>query len=60
MDELAEKGSAAHWKYKEDNQADQLAPLDPWLAQIRTILEQKPQLVKEALAPAESSSGFKA
>ena len=37
MDEIAEKGYAAHWKYKEaDNSADSI---DSWLKQIRDALE---------------------
>lgn len=37
MDEVAEKGFAAHWKYKESNDASN--KLDIWLAQVREILE---------------------
>lgn len=37
MDEVAEKGFAAHWKYKENSQANN--KLDMWLAQVREILE---------------------
>jgi GTP pyrophosphokinase len=38
MDEIAEKGYAAHWKYKE-NKNDE-SKLDAWLGQIRELLEQ--------------------
>ncbi len=40
MDDVAEKGSAAHWKYKEDDDGGQFNRLDTWLVQIRNILEQ--------------------
>ncbi|MEO0405051.1 MAG: RelA/SpoT family protein, partial [Bacteroidota bacterium] len=37
MDEVAEKGYAAHWKYKGGSNAD--SNLDNWLNQIREVLE---------------------
>lgn len=37
MDEIAERGYAAHWKYKENNQAE--SGLDIWLNQIREVLD---------------------
>ena len=37
MDDIAEKGIAAHWKYKEDGTKDEF--LSEWIAQIREILE---------------------
>jgi guanosine-3',5'-bis(diphosphate) 3'-pyrophosphohydrolase len=41
MDAIAEKGYAAHWKYKESNNAKQVQgnSLDNWLMQIREVLE---------------------
>lgn len=40
MDAIAEKGYAAHWKYKEDNNArNTVNNLDNWLSQVREILE---------------------
>lgn len=39
MDEIAEKGFAAHWKYKGDN-AESNNELDKWLAGIKEMLEQ--------------------
>ncbi|NPA37339.1 MAG: bifunctional (p)ppGpp synthetase/guanosine-3',5'-bis(diphosphate) 3'-pyrophosphohydrolase [Chlorobi bacterium] len=37
MDEIAEKGFAAHWKYKENR--DKESELDNWLKKIRELLE---------------------
>ncbi len=37
MDEIAEKGYAAHWKYKEDSSGTN--KLDLWIAKIRDMLE---------------------
>jgi GTP pyrophosphokinase len=45
MDELAEKGYAAHWKYKDGSNEGQL---DEWLRKIRDILE----------SPAENAMEF--
>jgi len=39
MDEIAEKGLAAHWKYKGDN-AEASNEVDKWLAGIKEMLEQ--------------------
>jgi GTP pyrophosphokinase len=42
MDELAEKGYAAHWKYKNDKDGiinDAHTAIDGWLARIKDILE---------------------
>lgn len=37
MDEIAERGFAAHWKYKQDT--DQESEIDKWIKQIRELLE---------------------
>jgi GTP pyrophosphokinase len=42
MDEIAEKGYAAHWKYK-DNNSKQDVGLEEWLARVREILENTDQ-----------------
>lgn len=42
MDEIAEKGYAAHWKYK-DNNAKNEAGLEEWLGRVREILENSEQ-----------------
>jgi GTP diphosphokinase / guanosine-3',5'-bis(diphosphate) 3'-diphosphatase len=39
MDEVAEKGLAAHWKYKSSNEKDSI--LDSWVDKIRGILENR-------------------
>jgi GTP diphosphokinase / guanosine-3',5'-bis(diphosphate) 3'-diphosphatase len=39
MDEIAEKGYAAHWKYK-DNATTAESNLEKWLARVRELLEQ--------------------
>jgi guanosine-3',5'-bis(diphosphate) 3'-pyrophosphohydrolase len=39
MDEIAEKGYAAHWKYK-DNATTAESNLEKWLARVRDLLEQ--------------------
>jgi GTP diphosphokinase / guanosine-3',5'-bis(diphosphate) 3'-diphosphatase len=39
MDEIAEKGYAAHWKYK-DNASTAESNLEKWLAKVRELLEQ--------------------
>lgn len=39
MNEIAEHGHAAHWKYKDNNQANQSNQEDTWLGNIRTALE---------------------
>jgi len=41
MDEMAEKGSAAHWRYKEPRNVNHIPGLDTWLNQIRSALEQE-------------------
>lgn len=39
MDEIAEKGYAAHWKYKE-NKSREDAGLEMWISKVREMLEQ--------------------
>lgn len=46
MDELAEKGYAAHWKYKESGNESQL---DDWIRKIREILESPEENAMEFL-----------
>lgn len=39
MDEVAEQGFAAHWKYKEGEERDEDAELNNWLSTIKEILD---------------------
>ncbi|MEY2923476.1 MAG: hypothetical protein RLZZ337_16, partial [Bacteroidota bacterium] len=41
MDQIAEKGYAAHWKYKEKSKENDISSLDKWLKQIREALEEQ-------------------
>lgn len=41
MDEIAEKGNAAHWKYKKDSNMEYLLSPDMWLRQVGALLEKK-------------------
>lgn len=47
MDEIAEKGYAAHWKYKES--ASKESGLDQWLTHVREILESSEESAIEFL-----------
>ena len=38
MDDIAEKGYAAHWKYKDESSSSE-ARLDAWIGQVRNLLE---------------------
>lgn len=38
MEEIAERGFAAHWKYKDNNEKDADTELDKWIKQIREAL----------------------
>ncbi len=38
MDEISEKGYAAHWKYKENSEANKKSGLDNWIDKVREIL----------------------
>src|SRR6187399_1593246 len=46
MDEIAEKGYAAHWKYKDNNSSHE-SNLEKWLIRIRELLERQDQTALE-------------
>jgi len=39
MDEIAEKGYAAHWKYKDNASGNRESGLDQWIGRVREMLE---------------------
>ncbi len=41
MDEIAEKGYAAHWKYKDQSSASHESNLEKWLIRVRELLERQ-------------------
>jgi GTP pyrophosphokinase len=41
MDEIAEKGYAAHWKYKDQSVAGHESNLEKWLIRVRELLERQ-------------------
>ena len=52
MDEIAEKGFAAHWKYKEEGdgeKGEQISGLDGWLEKVKEFLENKDSSASEFL-----------
>lgn len=40
MDDIAEKGYAAHWKYKEQGKDPQQSGLEKWITRVRELIEQ--------------------
>jgi GTP pyrophosphokinase len=40
MDDIAEKGYAAHWKYKEQGKDSQQSGLEKWITRVRELIEQ--------------------
>lgn len=41
MDDIAEKGYAAHWKYKDNSVASHESNLEKWLVKVRELLERQ-------------------
>ena len=40
MDDIAEKGYAAHWKYKDNESSSNSSGLEQWISKVRDMLEQ--------------------
>ncbi|MEQ8475799.1 bifunctional (p)ppGpp synthetase/guanosine-3',5'-bis(diphosphate) 3'-pyrophosphohydrolase [Fulvivirga sp.] len=40
MDDIAEKGYAAHWKYKDNESSNSSSGLEQWISKVRDMLEQ--------------------
>jgi guanosine-3',5'-bis(diphosphate) 3'-pyrophosphohydrolase len=55
MDEMAEKGYAAHWKYKKASNMQHIHGLDTWLSQLRTALEEKSHCSNELVDTIDTS-----
>jgi GTP diphosphokinase / guanosine-3',5'-bis(diphosphate) 3'-diphosphatase len=49
MNDMAEKGNAAHWKYKKDIHMEYILGPDIWLRQVRTLLNKKLQNSDEVI-----------
>lgn len=49
MDEIAEKGYAAHWKYKKASNIECIPGVDTWLRTLRTTLEKNTQGSDESI-----------
>ena len=47
MDDIAEKGFAAHWKYKENSKSD--SKLEKWISNVREFLDQNDSNALELL-----------
>lgn len=55
MNDYAEKGLAAHWRYKEGNQSVQESKFDQWFTQIREILSSPDSNTLDFLADFKSN-----
>ncbi|ATL49774.1 RelA/SpoT family protein [Chitinophaga caeni] len=55
MNDYAEKGLAAHWRYKEGNQSVQESKFDQWFTQIREILSNPDSNTLDFLADFKSN-----
>lgn len=55
MNDYAEKGVAAHWRYKEGNQSVQESKFDQWFTQIREILNSPDSNTLDFLADFKSN-----
>ena len=55
MDEIAEYGNAAHWRYKKTSDVGDTLGIDAWLRQLRTSLEAEKRVANEYISTIDTS-----
>ena len=55
MDQIAEKGYAAHWRYKKTSDVGEQLGIDTWLHQLRTALEAEEKITDDRIGAMDTS-----